>query len=221
MHYEHICPGRFLTRLNRFVAIAEICGERHSVHVKNTGRCRELLVPGAEIWLAPSDNPARKTSYDLICVRKDSGILFNIDSQAPNRVVREWLEPQGFEHIQPEYRFGQSRIDFYLERKRERHLLEVKGCTLERDGIGYFPDAPTERGTKHLRELTAAVSQGYSASIAFVLQADELKTVLPNKETDPVFAAALEEAVQAGVSVLFLPCHVEPNRLEIVASLRL
>ena len=136
-------------------------------------------------------------------------------------MVREWLEPQGFEHIQPEYRFGQSRIDFYLERKRERHLLEVKGCTLERDGIGYFPDAPTERGTKHLRELTAAVSQGYSASVAFVLQADELKTVLPNKETDPVFAAALEEAVQAGVSVLFLPCHVEPNHLEIVASLRL
>lgn len=221
MHYAGICPGRFVTRLNRFVALVELNGERQSVHVKNTGRCRELLVSGAEVWLAPSDNPARKTKYDLICVRKDSGVLFNLDSQAPNQVVREWLEPQGFDRIQPEYSFGRSRIDFYLERRGERWLLEVKGCTLEREGLGYFPDAPTERGTKHLRELANAVSQGYSAAVAFVMQADGMKTVLPNQETDPAFAAALSDAVDAGVSVLFLPCHVEPDRLEIVGAVRL
>ena len=221
MQYENICRGIFLERRNRFVAVVEMGGGLQAVHVKNTGRCRELLVPGAEVWLVRSENPARKYRFDLVAVRKRSGVLFNIDSQAPNRVVREWLETQDFDRILPEYRFGQSRIDFYMERGEERWLLEVKGCTLERDGIGFFPDAPTERGTKHLRELTAAVSEGWHAAVVFVMQADGMKTVLPNMETDPAFSAALEQAAQAGVRILSLPCHVEPDHLEIVGSLSL
>ena len=156
MKYQTVCRGTFLSRPNRFVALVEMEGQRQAVHVKNTGRCRELLVPGAEVWLAGSDNPGRKTKYDLIAVRKrgafgrdphDPGVLFNIDSQAPNIVVAEWLAGKGFDRVVPEYRYGQSRIDFYMERESRRFLLEVKGCTLERDGIGYFPDAPTQRGT--------------------------------------------------------------------------
>ena len=176
------------------------------------------MIPGAEVWLTRAEHPARKTKYDLIAVRKKNGVLFNIDSQAPNQVVREWLEGQGFDRILPEYRFGQSRIDFCLQRGAERWLLEVKGCTLERDGIGFFPDAPTARGAKHLQELTAALSQGWHAAVAFVMQADGMKTVLPNAETDPVFAAALTEAEQAGVRILSLPCHAEPDRLEIIET---
>ena len=222
-----------MERLNRFAARVEIGGQMETVHVKNTGRCRELLVPGAEVWLSRSDNSSRKTKYDLIAVQKqsafgqggaasgDAGALFNIDSQAPNAVAGEWLERQGFDRIVAEYRFGRSRIDFFMERGGERWLLEVKGCTLERDGIGYFPDAPTERGAKHLRELTAAVSEGFHAAVAFVMQADGMTTVLPNRETDPAFAEALDAAEQAGVQILCLPCHVEPDRLEIVGNLRL
>lgn len=233
MNYQNITHGVFLARPNRFIARVEIGGLEVTVHVKNTGRCRELLVPGAEVWLSRSDNSARKTKYDLIAVRKraselraddsdsaHSGVLFNIDSQAPNVVVGEWLEKQGFDRIVPEYLFGQSRIDFYMERGGEKYLLEVKGCTLERDGVGYFPDAPTERGTKHLRELAHAAAQGYHAAVAFVMQADNMTTVLPNAETDLAFAAALENAKQAGVQILCLPCHVEPDRLEIVVGVR-
>ena len=199
MIYHNICRGVFLARPNRFIARVEIGGLEETVHVKNTGRCRELLVPGAEVWLAKSDNPARKTKYDLIAVRKSTGVLFNIDSQAPNAAAGEWLARQGFDRVIPEYRFGQSRIDFYMERGGEKYLLEVKGCTLEREGIGYFPDAPTERGTKHLKELAGAAAQGYHAAVAFVMQAEGLELVLPNGETDPAFAAALEAAKQAGV----------------------
>lgn len=238
MRYDNICCGYFLERRNRFVALAEIDGQTETVHVKNTGRCRELLTPGAEVWLVRATLPGqkteygsinrrrgadkadskRKTNFDLVAVRKGNGVLFNIDSQAPNKVVREWLEGQGFDRILPEYRYGQSRIDFCLERGGERWLVEVKGCTLERDGIGYFPDAPTERGTRHLRELTAAVSEGWRAAVVFVMQADGMETVLPNTETDPAFAAALEDAARAGVRNLSLPCHVEPDRLEIRTS---
>ena len=220
MRYNDSCKGTFLTRYNRFIALVEIGGQEETVHVKNTGRCRELLVPGAEVWLAKSDNPARKTKYDLIAVRKSNGVLFNIDSQAPNAAAGEWLTRQGFDRIIPEYPFGQSRIDFYMERGGEKYLLEVKGCTLERDGVGYFPDAPTERGTKHLRELAQAAAQGYHAAVAFVMQADNMTVVLPNAETDPAFAAALENAKQAGVQILCLPCHVEPDRLEIAGGVR-
>ena len=221
MRYAKVIRGRFLERPNRFIARVELSGVPETVHVKNTGRCRELLLPGAEVWLAAAENPARKTRYDLIAVRKADGVLFNIDSQAPNQLVREWLETQGFDRVIPEYRYGQSRIDFCLERGGERWLVEVKGCTLERDGIGYFPDAPTERGTRHLRELAAAVSEGWRAAAVFVMQADGMETVLPNTETDPAFAAALEDAARAGVRILSLPCHVEPDRLEIVGTLRL
>ena len=138
---------------HRFIAHVDIDGRRETVHVKNTGRCRELLLPGAEVWLSGSENPSRKTAYDLIVVRKSNGLLINIDSQAPNVVAREWLETQNYDAIRPEYVHGQSRLDFMMERGNERFLMEVKGCTLERNGIGFFPDAPTERGAKHLREL--------------------------------------------------------------------
>ena len=218
MRYDTVCPARFLSRPNRFEALVELEGRTELVHVKNTGRCRELLLPEAEVWLAAAQNPARKTHYDLVAVRKSNGVLFNIDSQAPNRVVREWLEPQSFDRIQPEFSFGQSRIDFCLERGGQRWLLEVKGCTLEREGLGYFPDAPTERGTRHLRELTEALAQGWQTAVAFVMQADGLERVLPNRETDPDFADALEAAARAGVRILHLPCHVEPDRLEIVGG---
>lgn len=221
MNYNNICRGVFLDRPNRFIARVEIGGAEETVHVKNTGRCRELLVPGAEVWLAKSDNPARKTKYDLIAVRKSTGVLFNIDSQAPNAAAGEWLARQGFDRIIPEYPFGQSRIDFYMERGGEKYLLEVKGCTLEREGIGYFPDAPTERGTKHLKELAGAVARGYHAAVAFVMQAEGMMLVLPNAETDPAFAAALEAAKQAGVQILCLPCHVEPDKLEISGDSRI
>ena len=221
MHYENVIHGIFRDRPNRFVANVSVDGVLETVHVKNTGRCRELLLPGAEVWLTRSENPARKTKYDLISVRKENGVLFNIDSQAPNRVVGEWLAAQNVDSLHPEYRFGSSRIDFFFVNGGDRYLLEVKGCTLERDGIGYFPDAPTERGTKHLRELTAALEQGYHSVVAFVMQADGMQRVLPNDETDPAFGDALRAAEAVGVRILALPCHVEPDRLEIIGGIRI
>ena len=218
MHYENVIAGRFLDRPNRFIAHVEVNGRPETVHVKNTGRCKELLIPGAEVYLTEPGTPGRKTRYDLIAVRKQNGILFNIDSQAPNKVVQEWLETQGFDLVQPEHTFGSSRLDFYMERGEEKLLMEVKGCTLEVDGIGYFPDAPTARGVKHLRELTHAVSKGYHAIAAFVIQMDGVTEVRPNVGTDPEFGAALKEAESAGVRVLALPCHVEPDELKILTT---
>ena len=168
------------------------------------------------MWLAGSDNPARKTAYDLIAVRKSNGLLVNIDSQAPNTVAREWLEAQDFDLIRPEFQYGRSRLDFMMERGDERFLMEVKGCTLERDGIGYFPDAPTQRGAKHLRELAKA--EGYQAVLLFVIQMDGITEVRGNRDTDPAFCQALEEAKEAGVKVIFLPCHVEPDGLSFAAN---
>ena len=187
MRYGKVVRGTFLDRPNRFIAHVQIGGKAETVHVKNTGRCRELLVEGAEVWLEYAESPARKTKYDLIAVRKSSGLLFNIDSQAPNKAAREWLEAQGFDRIIPEYTYGDSRIDFYMEKGGERFLLEVKGCTLEIDGIGYFPDAPTERGVKHLRELTGAMGKGYHAAVAFVIQIDGVTEVRPNVDTHPAW----------------------------------
>ena len=218
MRYHHVTQGVFLERPNRFIARVLTEGREETVHVKNTGRCRELLVPGCEVWLADSGNPARKTRYDLVAVRKATGVLFNIDSQAPNRVTAEWLARQAFDRVIPEYAFGQSRIDFCLERSGEKTLLEVKGCTLEIGGVGYFPDAPTTRGTKHLRELTAAARHGILAAAAFVIQMDGVTEVKAHRETDPAFADALEEAERAGVRILCLPCHVEPDELRILDS---
>lgn len=216
MKYKNITPAVFLDRPNRFIAHVRVNGETETVHVKNTGRCKELLIPGAEVWLERSDKAERKTKYDLIAVRKENGVLFNIDSQAPNKVAREWLEKQGFTKIVPEYRYGASRIDFYMERPGERWLMEVKGCTLEVDGVGYFPDAPTERGVKHLHELIRATREGYRAAAAFVIQMDGVKEVRPNTATHPEFGAALEEAKAAGVKIFMLRCHVEPDELVIV-----
>ena len=216
----------FLRRKNRFVADVMLpeAGEV-AVHVKNTGRLRELLLPGARVILAKADNPARKTPYDLIGVyRKEKDgteRLFNIDSQAPNAVVREWLEGQEFDLVRPEYTWGNSRMDFYMEKQNgtkspERYLMEVNGCTLDRDGIGYFPDAPTERGVKHLHELAKASAAGYHAFLAFVIQMEGVDEVRPNVDTHPEFGVALKEAKEAGVNVLFLKCHVEPDLLEII-----
>ncbi len=216
MKYDNIRKAVFRRRPNRFIAEVEIDGQLTTVHVKNTGRCRELLIPGCEVWLTAPGTPGRKTKYDLVAVRKDNGILFNIDSQAPNKVVKEWLMTQDYDRILPEYTYGASRIDFYLERGRDKYLLEVKGCTLEINGIGFFPDAPTQRGVKHLRELTAALTKGYKAMLAFVIQMDGVSEVRPNVDTHPEFGVALNEAMAAGVEVLFLQCHVEPDSLEIL-----
>ena len=216
MKYDNITRAVFLKRPNRFIAEVNIDGHREVVHVKNTGRCKELLIPGCEVWLTAPGTPDRKTKYDLVTVRKDNGILFNIDSQAPNKVVKEWLDGQNYDRIVPEYTYGDSRIDFYMERGDEHYLMEVKGCTLEVGGIGYFPDAPTERGVKHLHELAAAVNKGYKAMLAFVIQMDGVSEVRPNIETHAEFGIALDEAKSAGVEVLFLKCHVEPNTLEVI-----
>ena len=190
-------------------------GHIETVHIKNTGRCKELLIPGCEVWLTAPDSPNRKTKYDLIAVRKNTGTIFNIDSQAPNKVMREWLDTQGFDRIVPEFTYGDSRIDFHMERGGEKYLLEVKGCTLETDGVGYFPDAPTERGVKHIRELIKAKSDGYNAAIGFVIQMDGVREVRANIATHPEFGKALDEAKSAGIKVLFFPCHVEPESLTI------
>lgn len=216
MRYSNITKGTFLDRPNRFIAHVELDGRRETVHVKNTGRCRELLLPGAEVWLTAPGTEGRKTKYDLVTVRKENGMLVNIDSQAPNAVVREWLERQGYDVISPEYAYGDSRIDFYLERGTEKTLMEVKGCTLEINGIGYFPDAPTERGVKHLRELAKAVKNGYRTVIAFAIQMDGITEVKPNIQTHPEFGTAMQEAAEAGVEILFLPCHVETDQLTVI-----
>ena len=213
MKYGKIVDGKFIDRPNRFIAHVEIHGKTETVHIKNTGRCRELLLPGAAVRLEESDNPARKTRYDLVAVHKDNIGWINIDSQAPNKVVKEWLDTQGLDVIRPEYTYGKSRIDFYLEKGKQKILMEVKGCTLEIDGIGYFPDAPTERGVKHLRELAAAKRSGYECVVAFVIQMEGVTEVRPYVEMQPEFGEAWKEAVDAGVKILFLTCKVERDGL--------
>ena len=215
MNYQNIIHGQFHSRPNRFIAKVWIDGELETVHVKNTGRCRELLLPGAEVILECCDQPTRKTKYDLIGVYKEGLGLVNIDSQAPNKVAKEWLLQQDYTCVRPEYTYGDSRIDFYMERGEERYLMEVKGCTLEVDGIGYFPDAPTERGIKHLHELCRAVDEGYHCMLAFVIQMEGIHEVRANAETHPAFGVALEEARQAGVEIVFLPCKIEEDSLTI------
>ena len=221
MRYGKICRGTFLARPNRFVARVELEGKVETVHVKNTGRCRELLLPGSAVILTPGENPARKTPYDLIGVYKEGLGWVNIDSAAPNRAVAEWLaaRPAPFEAvtlIRPEFTHGASRVDFYMEAPGRQILLEVKGCTLEIDGVGYFPDAPTERGVKHLHELAAAQAEGWECYIAFVIAMPGVTEVRPNMTTHPAFGLALQEAQAAGVRVLHLPCRVTPEELEIL-----
>jgi len=216
MTYKNIVHGKFDSRPNRFIAKVWIDGVLETVHVKNTGRCKELLLPGVHVILEKSDTPSRKTAYDLIAVYKEGLGLVNIDSQAPNKVALEWLYEQDFTYIKPEYTYGDSRIDFYMEKGEEKYLMEVKGCTLEIDGIGYFPDAPTERGVKHLKELIKATGEGYHCSIAFVIQMENVKEVRPNEAMHPAFADAFYEAKRAGVEVLFLQCKVTEDTLEVM-----
>ena len=215
MKYEEICSAKFIDRPNRFIAHVALNGTEETVHVKNTGRCRELLLPGADVILSHSGNPSRKTAYDLIAVYKPGIGLVNIDSQVPNLVVKEWLQTQDYDLVRPEYRFGDSRIDFYMEKGKQKYLMEVKGCTLERDGIGYFPDAPTDRGVKHLRELANAASEGYRAYLTFVIQMAGVTKVFPNIEMHPEFGTALKEAEDAGVKALYLPCRVTTDSIAI------
>ncbi len=220
MKYKNITDAKFIERLNRFVAHVELNGKVETVHVKNTGRCKELLLPGSRVILAKTDNPARKTQYDLIAVYKDGLGWVNIDSQAPNKVVKEWLNssPELFDNItliKPEYTYGKFRLDFYLECDSRKILIEVKGCTLEIDGIGYFPDAPTERGVRHLYELAEAAAKGYECYIAFVITMPRVRKVLPNVKTHPEFGRALDAAKEVGVKVLYFPCNVTPDQLTI------
>lgn len=215
MKYRNIIHGKFASRPNRFIAKVWVEGKLETVHVKNTGRCKELLLPDSDVILEVSDNPDRKTKYDLIGVYKEKLGWVNIDSQAPNKVVKEWLEQKDYTLLKPEYTYGDSRIDFYMEKGEQKFLMEVKGCTLEIDGIGYFPDAPTERGVKHLRELTKAVKDGYQCYVAFVVQMEEINEVRANVTTHKEFGQALEEAKAAGVKVLCLGCKVTEDTLEV------
>lgn len=216
MKYTNVVYGIFHSRPNRFIANVYIGDVLETVHVKNTGRCKELLLPGAKVILEVSDNPARKTKYDLIAVYKERLGLVNIDSQLCNKVAGEWLATQGYDFIKPEYTYGSSRVDFYMEKGGEKYLMEVKGCTLEIDGIGYFPDAPTERGVKHLKELTTAVKNGFHCSVAFVIPMEGVTEVRANVVTHAAFGDALEAAKAAGVEVVFLPCKVLPDEVNVV-----
>lgn len=218
MRYPNIHKATFLRRPNRFVAQVEWEGAEVTVHVKNTGRCRELLVPGATVYLVRSDDPNRKTAFDLVAVEKGE-LLVNMDSQAPNRVFGEWAGAGGFRPgltlLRPETTFGNSRFDFYWESSEKRGFVEVKGVTLEEDGVVRFPDAPTQRGVKHLEELMAAKAAGYEATVCFVVQMSGVQCFRPNDRTHPEFGEALRRAVQAGVEVLAVDCTVERDRLEI------
>ena len=217
MIYGNMTPGIFLARPNRFIAHVEIEGQREIVHVKNTGRCRELLPVGAQVWCQKSDNPSRKTKYDLITVRKGSRLI-NMDSQAPNLAAKEWLAAGGLgeiEQLRAETRHGDSRFDFSFRKNGKTCFLEVKGVTLENDGVCAFPDAPTERGAKHLRGLTEAAKNGYGAYVLFVIQMTDVQHLHPNDATDPEFGKALREAAANGVEVLAVDCDVTVEEMKI------
>lgn len=217
MKYANMKPAIFLARPNRFLAHTEIDGQKEVVHVKNTGRCRELLPAGAEVWCQKSDNPNRKTKYDLITVRKGSRLI-NMDSQAPNLAAKEWLASGGLgeiKNLRAETKHGDSRFDFSFIKDGKQCFLEVKGVTLETDGICAFPDAPTERGAKHLRGLTEAVKDGYGGYVLFVIQMSDVKYLHPNDATDPEFGKALREAAANGVEVLAVDCDVTVDEMNI------
>ena len=222
MHYSNIQRATFLRRPNRFIAHIEVDGREEVCHVKNTGRCRELLTDRATIYVEHHDNPNRKTKYSLIAVEKGD-LLINMDSQAPNKVVGKWIlekEPFGkVKLLKPECTYGSSRFDFYLETEAEKIFIEVKGVTLEEAGIVSFPDAPTERGIKHLEELRACVEAGYKAAVIFVVQMEGMQHFEPNDRTHPQFGEALRQARKAGVQVLAYECKVTPSSLEITKSI--
>ena len=217
VHYPNMVLGIFLSRPNRFIAKIIIDGTEETVHVKNTGRCRELLPAGAEVWCQKSDNPNRKTKYDLITVRKGERLI-NMDSQAPNIAVGEWLRSGGLgdaENIKAETTHGDSRFDFSFTLNGNPSFLEVMGVTLENDGVCAFPDAPTERGAKHLRGLTKAAKEGYGAYVLFVIQMADVQYIHPNDATDPNFGAALREAAANGVQILAMDCAVTEDTMVI------
>lgn len=217
MNYSNMTSGTFLARPNRFIAHVEIGGQTEVVHVKNTGRCRELLPAGAQVWCQKSDNPARKTKYDLITVRKGARLI-NMDSQAPNIAAKEWLASGGLgevSELRAETVHGDSRFDFSFVLNGKRCFLEVKGVTLENDGVCAFPDAPTERGAKHLRGLTQAAKDGFGAYVLFVIQMADVEYLHPNDATDPNFGNALREAAANGVTVLAVDCEVTVDEMRI------
>ena len=218
MTYKNIVEGKFLSRPNRFIANVEINGKTETVHVKNTGRCRELLVPNATVFLEKSDNLLRKTQYDLIAVYKND-LLINIDSEIPNFVVEEWLKSGNLfsknAKIRREVKYKNSRFDFYIEDGDRKIFLEVKGCTLEQNGIAMFPDAPTERGVKHIEELIDCINEGFEAYILFVIQMKPIKVFKPNDNTHKAFGDALRKAFESGVRILAYDSIVTPNSIKI------
>lgn len=223
MNYGQVEKARFLERPNRFVAWVELDGRRQICHVKNTGRCRELLVPGCTVYLEKAQNPNRRTPYDLIAVEKGEKLI-NMDSAAPNRVFGEWAASSGYfgsaPQIRPETIHGDSRFDFYIQSQGEKIFAEVKGCTLEDQGRCYFPDAPTERGVKHLNGLIRCLEQGYRAMAVFVIQLEGALSFAPNDRTHPAFGQALRRCQQAGVEILALECRVTPGSLSIKPEIR-
>ncbi len=217
MEYRKMVKGRFLSRPNRFIAHVEIAGKEEICHVKNTGRCRELLPEGAEVWCEAFDDPKRKTKYDLITVRKGERLI-NMDSQAPNKAAKEWLLSGGLgvvTDLRAETTHGDSRFDFSFTLEGRKCFLEVKGVTLENDGVCAFPDAPTARGVKHLLGLTEAVGEGYGAYVLFVIQMEKVRYLHPNDVTDPAFGEALRGAAKAGVTVLAMDCAVTENTMTV------
>lgn len=222
MKYKNIIAGKFLSRPNRFIATVEINGLPETVHVKNTGRCKELLIPGAKVYLAAFNNPSRKTKYDLIAVTKttkDKRILINMDSQIPNDVVDEWLKDSDLfsdkASISREVTFGSSRFDFYVSDGKRKAFLEVKGVTLEKDGVALFPDAPTVRGVKHIHELIRAAELGFEAYVLFVIQMKGVQKFIPNAQTHPAFADALQQASGSGVKIIAMDCVVTKDSIKI------
>ncbi|MCD7753278.1 MAG: DNA/RNA nuclease SfsA [Clostridiales bacterium] len=222
MRYPNLTEGVFLSRPNRFVAQVLLEGREETVHVKNTGRCRELLVPGARVCLVKSDNPGRRTAYDLVAVWKGERLI-NMDAQAPNHILEEYLPRSGLfgpgAVIRPEFTHGDSRFDFLVEDGGVRHLIEVKGVTLEREDVAWFPDAPTERGVKHIRGLIRALDEGFTSWLCFVVQMEGIRAVRPNDGTHPAFGEALRDAYAAGVHILALGCRVAPGEAEIAYSI--
>ncbi len=217
MEYTKMVPGTFLKRPNRFIAHIEIDGTEEVCHVKNTGRCKELLPAGAKVWCLDAQSPTRKTRYDLIAVQKGKRLI-NMDSQAPNAAAKEWLQSGGLgeiENLKPETKWEESRFDFSFTKDGNLCFLEVKGVTLEDNGICAFPDAPTERGAKHLRELTRLKEKGYGAYVLFVIQMEGVLYLHPNDATDPAFGKALRQAAATGVQVMAMDCRVTPNTMTI------
>ncbi|MBR5152747.1 MAG: DNA/RNA nuclease SfsA [Clostridia bacterium] len=216
MKYANIKQGKFIDRPNRFIAHIDLDGTIAVCHVKNTGRCKELLLPGATVFVEKSENPARKTQYDLIAVCKGDRLI-NIDSQAPNQVIKEWI-PSFFSNlslVKPEAKYGDSRFDFYLEANGKKIFAEVKGVTLEDNGVVLFPDAPTERGVKHLHELCHCIQYGYDAYLFFVVQMEKADYFTPNRRTHPAFADALAKAERQGVNLICVTCDVTPDTLAV------